>query len=154
MKKITAILLTLCFLTLFSCSSDDPAPANNDAELYIRFSANGQQYSFEPETIGSMKKLIMGTKFENDVVSRISLWMPTNPTIGTHVFTDDASDDLSDFSYTADFWLGVDVYDATAGNVSITDMDGEYIKGTFNFTGTNSDGSTVTVSNGTFRAYK
>ena len=153
MKKITAILLTLCFFTLSSCSSDDPAPANNEAELYIRFAANGQQFSFEPETIGSIKKLIMGNKFENNVVSRISLWMPTNPTIGTHAFVDDTSDDISNIAYTADFWQGMDVYDATAGSITITSIDGEYIKGTFNFTGTNSNGATTTVSNGTFRAY-
>lgn len=154
MKKITAILFMLCFFTLSSCSSDDSSPSNEDTELYIKFSADGQQYSFEPETITSLKKLIMGLKFENNVVSRISLWMPTNPTIGTHAFVNAAeSDEIFDLPYTADFWLGEEVYDATSGEFTITDIDDEYIKGTFSFIGTNSDGATIIVSNGTFRAY-
>ena len=155
MKKITAMFLMLFVAILSSCSSDDADPAIADTALYLKFTANNINYSFDPETIGSEKKLIMGTKFENNVVSRLSLWMPTNPTIGTHAFVDDtASDDISNLLYTADFWLGMDVYNATAGSITITDMDSEYIKGTFFFTGTNSNGSTTTVSNGTFRAYK
>ena len=162
MKKIFSLVFMLCAFSFVSCSSDDATtdqpivnPDPIDTTLYLKFSANGQAYSFEPETIGSLRKLIMGGIMENDSYTRLSLWMPVNPTIGTHQLVDATVTDANiNTLYTADFWIGDDVFDATSGTVTITEIDSEYIKGTFSFTGTKDGGATTTISNGSFRAYK
>ena len=156
MKKITAILIMLFVFTLSSCSSDDPAPSNQDTELYIRFSANGQQYSFEPETITSLQKVVAGYKFENNFLTRISLTMPVVPTVGVHeTIVMDGSEPVGDVDteYSAFFWIGDDIYESTSSTITITAIDSDYIKGTFSFTGVTSSGAIMMISNGTFTAY-
>ena len=158
MKKLSYLLLVLFSLSFAACSSDDDSSGNGgnnqDDELYIRFTVNGQSYDFEPATITSLQKHIMGDEDVNDVYTRISLWMPVNPTLGSHAITDDfPSDDNLDTLYNAEVWLGDDTIEATSGTLIITELDEEYIKGTFSFTGTNENGQTVTITNGSFRAY-
>ena len=152
----------LCAFSFVSCTSDDAGPIEPivtpdpiNTTLYFKFSANGQEYSFEPETVGSMQKLIMGYKFENNSLTRVSLWMPLNPTLGTHQLIDAPLTDANiNTMYSANYMNEEDIYEATTGTVTILEMDNEYITGTFNFTGTKDGGATTTVSNGTFRAYK
>ena len=161
MKRIFSLLFMVCAFSFVSCSSDDSAhnepivnPDPIDTTLYLKFTANDQEYSFEPETIGSLRKLIMGGKMNNNSYTRLSLWMPKIPTLGVHQFsTATVTDQNINTLYSGDFWLGDDVFDATSGTINITEMDAEYIKGTFSFTGTTDSGATKTISNGTFRAY-
>ncbi len=156
MKKLSYLLLVLFSLSFVACSSDDNSSGNGgnqDDELYIRFTVNGQTYDFEPSTLTSLSKHIMGVDDFNDVNTRISLWMPLNPTLGSHAITDDFPSEDNPDVYNAEVWLGDDIIEGTSGTLIITEIDEEYIKGTFNFSGTNEDGQTVTVTNGSFRAY-
>ena len=154
MKKISAIILALCLFILSNCSSDDPVPVDETPEIYLKFFANNQQFIFEPETFTSLQKLINGYIFANDSITRVSLWMPVSPSVGTHQLQNvSATTTNIDTLYSASFWLEDDVFVATTGSITISDIDTDYIKGTFSFTGTSSDGATITISNGTFIAY-
>jgi hypothetical protein len=167
MKKLSYLLLLLFSLSFISCSSDDnstddnlggenpigenPINENPDDTLYIKFTVNGETYNFEPTTLGSLQKHIMGVDDFNDVEVRISLWMPVNPTLGSHAITTDFSD--LDTAYNAEVWLGDDTIEGTSGTLTITEIDEEYIEGTFNFSGTNENEQTIHITNGSFRAY-
>jgi len=154
MKKLSYLLLLFFSLSLVSCSSDDSS-GTNEEELYLRFTVDGTNYNFDPETITSLSRLIEGNQENNSIFTRISLWMPVTPVVGSHSITDDLpNDDNIDTLYNADFWLGDVTYTATTGTFEVTEFNNEYIKGTFSFTGEDENGNTKTISNGTFRAYR
>lgn len=154
MKNLFYLSFVLFSLSFIACSSDDNSSGNGgnqDDELYIRFTVNGQSYDFEPATLGSLQKHIMGVDDPNDVNTRISLWMPVDPVLGSHAITTDFSN--LDTAYNAEVWLGDDTIEGTSGTLIITEVNEEYVKGTFNFSGTNENGQTINVTNGSFRAY-
>lgn len=134
-------------------SRDQLQMSGQQEENYIRFTVNGQSYDFEPSTLTSLSKLIMGVDNHNDINTRISLWMPLDANLGSHDITNQTTSEY----YNADVWLGDDKYTSTSGTLTITEIvtedEDEYILGTFNFTGVNFTGETVTVTNGSFRAY-
>ncbi|KIX22061.1 hypothetical protein SY27_05170 [Flavobacterium sp. 316] len=154
MKKLSYIFLILITLSFASCSSDDSSN-NGESELYIKYTFNSVSYDFEPTTITSLQKLIMGEKEINSVYNRISLWMPTNPSLGSHEITDETpTNNNLETLHNAELWVGNDTYTATSGTIVVTEINDEYIKGTFTFTGDDGNGTTVSVTDGSFRAYR
>lgn len=155
MKKLTYFLFVLFSLSFIACSSDDNSSGGEDDNLYIRFTANEQQYNFEPETITSLQRLIMGDEDVNDIYTRVSLWMPVIPTTGSYSITNDTPNDENlETLYNAELWIGDDTYVGSSGTLIVTEVGDEYVKGTFSFTGTNEAGTAITVTNGSFRAYR
>lgn len=159
MKKLSCLLLVLFSLSFISCSSDDATPIddinNPDDTLYIKYTLNGQQYEFEPETLTSLQILVRGDGEVAGVYNSISLWMPTSPAIGSHPITDAFPTDANIATlYNANVWVGSEIVDAATGTMVITEVSEEYVKGTFSFSGTNDNGTTATVTNGSFRALK
>lgn len=153
MKKLSYVFFVLISLCVISCSSDDNS--SNGDDLFIKFTANGTEYNFEPATLTSLSRLIMGDREINDVYTRISLWMPVTPVLGSHDITDDfPSDSNIDTLYNANFWLGDDTYEATSGTFTLTQVSSEYLSGTFSFTATNDEGTTIEITNGSFRAFR
>lgn len=154
MKKLSYLFLVLFSISFLGCSSDDDSSGgNDDNSLYIRFTLNGEDYDFEPETLTSLRTLILGDEDVNNVYTRISLWMPAEPSTGTHTISDDFPSDANlSTLYSANVWIGEEVIDASSGILVITELGDEYVKGTFSFTGTNDEGTTATVTNGSFRA--
>lgn len=156
MKKLVYLFVAVCSLSLSSCSSDDDSSNSNEDELYVRFTLNGVQKEYiDPGTITSLRKLILGDDQESAVYERISLWMPAEIETGTFTITDDtATDENLNTLYSADIWMEDEVIDASTGTLVITELDEEYVVGTFSFSGTNEEGTNVVVTNGTFRAYR
>lgn len=155
MKKLSYIIFALFSLILVACSSDDSSSNNNNStdELYLKFTVNGQNYDFEPETLNSLQKLIMGQKETSSIITRLSLWMPSTPTIGSHNITDDTPSDANITTlHNAEFYVGDDTYTATSGTIVITELNSDIVKGTFNFVAEDINGVTVSVTNGSFRA--
>lgn len=154
MKKLSFLFLVLFSLSFVACSSDDSS-GSSDSELYLKFTVNGVNYDFEPETLTSLQKMIMGQQDINNVTTRLSLWMPVTPIVGSHAITDDTPTDANIATlHNAAFYVGDDTYDAISGTLVVTEMDSEYLKGTFTFTGEDENGATVSVTNGSFRAYR
>lgn len=157
MKKLSFLLFAFISISFLGCSSDDDSPTpeegNPDTSLYLRFTLNGTEYDFEPETLTSQRTLILGNETVNEVYSRISLWMPNEPSLGTHEISDDFPSEANLTTlYSADVWIGEEVIDASSGTLVITELSDDYVKGTFSFTGTNEEGTTATVTNGSFRS--
>lgn len=158
MKKLSCILLVLLSMSFLACSSDDSSSNNStnpDGELYLKFTLNGVAYDFEPETLTSLQILVRGDQEVGGVFNSISLWMPTAPAVGSHPITDAfPSDSNIGTLYNANVWVGSEIVDASTGTMVITGVGEEYVEGTFSFSGTNDNGTTATVTNGSFRAYK
>ena len=156
MKNLFYLLVAVFTLSLTSCWSDDDSSNDPEDELYIRFNLNGEQKEYmDPATITSDRKLILGDNQGSSDNGKISLWMPADIETGTFTITD-ATSTASNLEtlYSADIWMDDEVIDASTGALVITELDDEYVKGTFSFSGTNDEGTSVTVTNGTFRAYR
>lgn len=151
MKKLSFILLVLFSISFSSCSDDDSSGGStDDDELYLKFTYNGQQYNFEPETITSLQRLVAGNQEVNSVFTRLSLWMPVTPILGSHEITDATPTDANLTTlHNAELWVGENIFEGTSGTLVITEFDDDYVKGTFSFSGAN-----FTVTNGSFRAYR
>ena len=157
MKKLSYLFLVLFSLSFIACSSDDDSSGDGggDNSLYIKYTVNGVNYEFEPATITSLQKLIMGEQEINSVYNRISLWMPVTPTVGSHAITDETPNDTNlETLHNAELWVGDATYTATSGTLVITELNDDYVKGTFTFTGEDENGVTISVTNGSFRAYR
>lgn len=151
MKKMVGLLLILLSFGITSCSSDDSN--NNQGGLYLRFTYNGQNYDYEPETITSLVTSINGTEGVDATYKFLSLTLPNDVTEGTYSITSPDPSDLEAFNaYYNSEGDAVD-FDASSGTITITNIDSEYITGTFSFSGDN-NGTTITITNGSFRAYK
>lgn len=148
MKKIFG-LLTLFTLLLAGCSSDSGGSSEGSG-TFIKFTVNGQNYNYEPETISSNKTLIQGYAGSDTTLKRISLWLPNDVSTGTYSVTDTPSDlDTYNAAYSSE---GESInMDATSGTITITSITEDYIVGTFSFSGDNG-GSTLTITNGQFKA--
>ncbi len=156
MKKLSYLFLVLLSLSFVACSSNDSSNDENNNtndELYLKFTVNGVNYDFDPETLTSLQKLIMGQKDINNITTRLSLWMPVTPTVGSHSITDDTPTDANLTTlHNAAFYVGNNTYEAVNGTLIVTELGSNYVKGTFNFVAEDINGVTVTVSNGSFRA--
>jgi hypothetical protein len=148
MKKLFYLVLPIIMLTFSGCSSDS---SSGSEDTYLKFKLNGQQYNFEPETVTSMKILIDGFNSPGDDFVRLALWMPLDLTEGTHPIEISNGSDLE--VYSANLDKG-DITVDGVGSITITESDGEYLKGTFSFTATDEDGNDYTITEGSFRSLK
>jgi hypothetical protein len=154
MKAIYSLFLVIFLSSFLACSSDASSDNNND-DVYLKFTANGQNYDIDPQTINSMQKLIFGQNETSSVVTRLSLWMPVTPTVASHAITDDTpTDNNINTLYNAELDLGSETYIGISGTLVVTELTNEHIKGTFTFIGENASGATITISNGSFRAFR
>jgi len=150
MKKLLLLFVSTLMVTLTACSSDD-SNNNNPNEPFMKFTVGGQEYNYTPETLTSDKKLITARVGEGDTYREVSLWMPVEPTVGTHNIVDDPTS--ADDTYTAIYAPNFDnSFDAFSGTVTITSIDDDFIRGTFAFQADN-EGTPISVSSGEFLAY-
>lgn len=154
MKKILSILLVVVSASFIGCSSDDSSNGGADEALFLKFTYNGQQYNLEPATITSLQKLIIGNEEVNNVQTGISLWMPENPTVGSHTITDETPTDANLTTlHNASLSIGDFMYEANTGTLVITKITDDYISGTFSFIITDENGVSAAVSSGSFKAF-
>ena len=146
MKKLMKLSFVLVAAMFFSCSDDDNN-GGGSGNQYLRFTAQGNDYDLNPETLSSLETIIFGFEGDGTDYRRVSLWMPNDVTVGSHEIQNTA------LGYTASYETGDIVANATSGTLVVTSNDGNIIKGTFSFTAEGSDGEgTYEVTNGSFRA--
>lgn len=154
MKKFLSILLVVVSASFIGCSSDDSSNGGADEALFLKFTYNGKQYNLEPATITSLQKLIIGNEEVNNVQTGLSLWMPENPTVGSHAITDETPTDANLTTlHNASLSIGDFMYEANTGTLVITKITDDYISGTFSFIITDENGVSTAVSNGSFKAF-
>ncbi|HEX9978949.1 MAG TPA: DUF6252 family protein [Flavobacterium sp.] len=152
MKKFASLILVIIAAATFSCSDDDNDNNDND-DLYVRFTQNNIDYDMDdPLTAGSFNMAINGDTGSGNDLRRMVLFIPFNPTEGTHEVENDLFDETA---YGARYTIGEDVVAyATDGTITITDVNDEFVTGTFSFVMTDSEtDATYTISEGSFRAY-
>ncbi len=153
MKKI--LLVIFAATILFACSDDDNSDTNNGGngndEIFITFKANGTSYTMEPASSTSLKFRVSADQGLNSAYRDITLVMPVEYSLGAHTITD-APSDLE--AYEASYSQGDVTIDGTSGALTITSLNEDYIEGTFNFTGNDSNGNSFNITDGSFRAYR
>ncbi|ALM50112.1 hypothetical protein AMR72_15125 [Flavobacterium psychrophilum] len=153
MKKL--LLIFIAAAVVFACSDDDNSNANNGGngsdEIFITFKANGTTYTMEPASSTSLKFRVSADQGLDSTYRDITLVMPVEYSIGAHTITD-APSNLE--AYEASYSQGDVTIDGTNGTLTITALNEDYIEGTFNFTGNDSDGNSFNITNGSFRAYR
>ncbi len=163
MKKQIFKLAFLLFamVTLNACSSDgsgsddntDPDP-DPTAEKFITFKYNNTVYTLDnPSTFIDTKREVRGNQGINAQYKKLSLWMPTNVTLGAHPVTYDPTNDNSYEIHFVSQAEGL-YFDANSGTINITVITDTTIEGTFQGTETDEEGNTITISEGSFRAYR
>lgn len=158
LKKIMFLAFAVFSLTLSSsCSSEDSSKDSDDqeaAEGFIKYKYNGVAYTFEdPALLTSGSINIMGDSGMDDTYKKISLWAPSSITTGSHPIVYDLEHMETTYQATFSFMPNVNNRSATSGTINITVNNSEKIEGTFNFSGTNGEG-TFTVTEGSFRVLK
>ena len=152
MKKLARIAFGFLAVMAIGCSSSDDNGGSSSDEIYLRWTEGGTSYDIEDVQTGtSLATAISGYQGIDDSFRGMTLWMPNNPTLGSHPLVYDNGSEVD--IYSADFAKGDIAIGALSGTINITSLDSEYIKGTFSFSGTGSDGETYTITNGSFRAY-
>ena len=145
------LMVAFVFTTLSCSNSESPSLDEVPSGLYIKFKSNGTQYLLHnPITLELSNKKIDGLEGSGSNLVSITLYMPLDPTIGTHFMIDSPSDNDT---YGAYFTLGngsVDII-SNAGVITITSITADYISGTFSFSGMNGS-AVVEVTNGSFTA--
>jgi hypothetical protein len=154
MKKI-ASLLVLCVATLtVSCSSDSDGGSSTSEELFMKFKVNGVQYNYgdnDVQTIQSLSTDIFVLGDDADDFRNLNLYVPNDKTEGSHTITYDPSNVAA---YQASYGTDQLDVDALTGTINITNIDAEFIEGTFSFSGLESTtGDPYTITEGSFRAY-
>lgn len=156
MKKLflkLTLLATVIILTSCSHSSSDeivatptPTPITN----FINYSYAGATYSNVPEVYDGTKKEVRGSQGTNAQYKKISLWMPLNPTVGSHNVTIDPTNpnayELHFVSQATGLYL-----DCSSGAIIITSVTTTSIEGTFSCSGLDSSGATFAISSGSFK---
>lgn len=157
MKKslLKFIFLVVTFTLFISCShssSDEeiinptPTPTAN----FINYSYLGVAYSNVPDVFDGTKKEVRGSQGINLQYKKLSLWMPLNPTVGTHPIVYDPTNtnsyELHFVSQSEGLYL-----DVTSGTITITSVTTTTIEGTFNCTGLDGSSNSVAISNGSFK---
>jgi hypothetical protein len=152
MKIFKFLLIAIVAVLTFSCSSSSSGSGDS---TYIRFKVNGgeQINLVDPGTITSMMASISASEDLGADIRSIFFTIPVNVTTGSYDITDASGSDLT--AYSADYSFGNVYVIATSGTFTITSIGAEYMEGTFNFTGIDSDtGAPYTITEGTFRVYK
>ncbi len=136
-------------LTAVSCSEDNSASTliNDDlGDVHLKYTYNNVEYGvINPLTYNLTNKKIDAINGSGSNLKRITLYMPLNPTVGTHFITADPSDDSTYGAYFVSQANNVDIL-ADTGIMTITNVTDDYVKGTFNFSGPNGPGGSVIVS--------
>lgn len=146
------LLLMVFFVLTISCTNSETTVLTESQPqgLFIKFNSTGNQYVINnPLTINLTNKKIDALQGTNANLVNITLYMPLEPTIGTHFMTDTPSDDDSYGGYLV-VGNSIDML-SNNGLITITRITDDEISGTFNFSGLNGT-STVEVSNGSFSA--
>jgi hypothetical protein len=150
LKKSMAVLiiLTAAFLSSNCSSSSDDG---GNPTFFLKCRVNGEQFmSSDPFVINSLSKSITA---QSDGVAQetFSLFMPLNVAVGTYTITEEPSNVNSYGASYSNFDTNVSTQNA-AGTITITEVTADVIKGTFSFTSPDSEGNTISVTNGSFRA--
>lgn len=152
MKKILS--LTIVLFTLLSCSSDD-GDNSITPETFIKFSINGTNYEFTDIITAESGMITIngnnGAGLTDPGDTQIALWLPLALENGTFS-VEDSFDATHQISFTSES-LNFDFDFAESGSITLSQTTGEYIEGTFTATVTNSDDTTITITNGQFKAY-
>lgn len=152
MKNFKFVLLAIVAVLTFSCSSSSSGSSDS---TYIRFKVNGgaQINLVDPSTITSMMASISASEDLGTDIRSIFFTIPVDATTGTHSITDASGSDLT--AYSVDYSFGNIYVTGASGTFKITSIGAEYMQGTFNFSGVDSDtGATYTITDGTFKVYK
>lgn len=100
-----------------------------------------------PDVFDGTKKELRGIQGINLQYKKLSLWIPLNPTVGTHFIVYDPTNtnsyELHFVSQAEGLYL-----DGTSGAITITSNS---IEGTFSCSGHEGHGNTVNISNGSFK---
>ena len=153
--KFNLLALLIIFSVSFtSCSSDDDS-GSVDEDTFIRFSIDGTDYNFI--NIATAESLVItlngnnGEGFSNVGDTQLSLWIPLGAETGTYDVEDsfEASHQISFTSDPINFSFDF----AESGSITLTQTTGEYYEGTFTATITNDDDVSITLENGSFRAF-
>lgn len=144
------MMTVFVFITVSCSNSESPTLDGVPQGLYIQFKSNGTQYTIsDPITLELSNKKIDGLQGADANLVSITLYMPLDPTIGTHFMTNTPSDDETYGGY---FTLGNSVNIlSNPGIITITSITADYISGTFSFSGLNGS-AVVEVTNGSFVA--
>jgi len=145
------LLIAFVFTTVSCSDSESPTLDGVPSGLFIKFRSGGTDYLIQnPTTFDLSNKKIDGLQGSGSDLVSITLYMPLDPTLGTHFMTDSPSDDDS---YGAYFTLGNGTVDilSNAGIITITSITADQISGTFSFSGLNGS-AVVEVTNGSFVA--
>lgn len=153
LKKIMFFAIAVFALALSSsCSSND-----SDEDLtqndFLKFKYEGKNYSFKPAVLTSESINIMINEGIDDNYKKLSLWMPLNPTVGSHPIVDDLSNLTTTYQVSISFMPELNNVNAKYGVVVITTNNDKKIEGTFSFTGV-SDGKDFEVTEGSFSISK
>lgn len=154
--KLTFILFTAILIS--SCSSDSSSDDNTNPDPnpevanFIKFKYNNVVYTIPtPDTFTDTKREIRGSQGINAEYKKISLFIPNNVTLGAHTVT---YDPLNPVSYEIHFVSQAEglYFDATVGGINITSITDTTIEGVFQGTQTDTDGNTITITEGSFKA--
>ena len=150
-KKSIAVLLVVVTAALsVNCSSS--SDSSSSSSFYIKCKVNGVQFtSSDPFVINSLSKAISGQSDNEASQELVTLYMPLNVAVGTYTITDEPSNENSYGASYSNFDTDVSTINAS-GTMKITEVTADVIKGTFSFTSPDSEGGTITISEGTFRA--
>ncbi|MFN3755780.1 MAG: hypothetical protein ACK4RM_02380 [Flavobacterium sp.] len=147
-------ILFLCLVLGFSsCSSDD----NGDPETFIKFKINDTSYLFKDIiSVETNSTLSLngnnGLGISNPGDTQIAVLIPADFQLGSfEVSGDFFANHKIIFSSNP---LGFDNNAATNGSLNITSTSGEFVKGVFSVTVTNSSGNTIILSDGEFKGFK
>jgi hypothetical protein len=149
-KSIAMLVLVVAASLSVNCSSD--SNGSGDSGFYLRCKINGVQFeSSDPFVINSLAKSITAQSDNANVQETLTLWTPLAVTVGTHSITDEPSN-VDSYGASYSNFDTDDSAPTPSGTMTITEVNADVIKGTFSFTSPNSNGGTITVTEGTFRA--
>lgn len=153
MKKLVTLVLVVIATTFAGCSSDDGG-GSTQSDLFIKFTMDGQQHNFEPSTINSLQKLVLGAGVQNNVQTSINLRMPASPSINSYQITNDTPTDTN-LNTLSNALIIIDevTYEATSGSLVITSVTQDYVEGKFSFTAVDENEATISVTGGSFKVY-
>jgi hypothetical protein len=154
---ISLIPNTLYYLRAYATNSVGTTYGNQisfttlDVATFLKFKYKNIQYSFSAETYDNQKKEIRGYQGINAQYKKMGIWMPLSPTVGIHNVTYDNSNPSSYEGHFVSQAEGL-YLDGTTGTINITSVTSTKIEGTFQFSGIDSNGVAVTITEGTFKA--
>lgn len=150
LKKVIFLAVAVFALALSSSCSSNDSDENQTETDYIKFKYKGTAYTFDSgyqSSGGSIQ--VVGMEGLDNTYKQIVLWLPSNPTVGSHTVVNDISTIGETYQATFAFQGVSNSFNATSGTIKITANNSERIEGTFSFSGT-LDGQTVEVTDGKF----